>query len=112
MLDWDTQGKCRFAALQSPAGRALLERSGRSPEDISSIVLVEYSESYVKSEAILRIAQRLDIPFALLATLGLLVPLPILNGVYDQVATNRYSFFGQSNECRLSDDRFNERFVQ
>lgn len=31
----------RFAALQSDAGRALLQRCGRAPTDISSIVLVE-----------------------------------------------------------------------
>lgn len=33
--------KTRFAALQSDAGRALLRRAGRAPNDISSIVLVE-----------------------------------------------------------------------
>lgn len=42
MLAWDREepGRFRFAALQSDAGRALLRRSGRSPDDISSIVLV------------------------------------------------------------------------
>jgi predicted DCC family thiol-disulfide oxidoreductase YuxK len=40
MLDWDRRGEFRLAALQSPAGRKLLQRSGRSPDDISSIVLV------------------------------------------------------------------------
>lgn len=37
---WDQEGAYRFAALQSQAGRALLQRSGRRPDDISSIVLV------------------------------------------------------------------------
>jgi DCC1-like thiol-disulfide oxidoreductase len=42
MLDWDKEGIYRYAALQSPAGRALLSRSGRHPgvfcllRDISS----------------------------------------------------------------------------
>ena len=40
MLDWDRAGAFRLAALQSAAGRALLQRSGRDPSDISSIVLV------------------------------------------------------------------------
>jgi hypothetical protein len=31
MLDWDTKGVYRYAALQSPAGKALLMRSGRHP---------------------------------------------------------------------------------
>lgn len=31
----------RFEALQSEAGKKLLMRSGRAPDDISSVVLVE-----------------------------------------------------------------------
>lgn len=31
----------RFEALQSEAGKNLLRRSGRAPDDISSVVLVE-----------------------------------------------------------------------
>ena len=54
MLDWDKAGEYRFAALQSDAGKALLRRSGRREDDISSIVLVEPDASYIKSEAILR----------------------------------------------------------
>ena len=42
MLDQDPgEGRFRLAALQSPAGRRLLAACGRSPDDISSIVLVE-----------------------------------------------------------------------
>lgn len=33
--------RMRFEALQSEAGRKLLQRSGRAPDDISSVVLVE-----------------------------------------------------------------------
>lgn len=31
----------RYEALQSEAGKMLLRRSGRAPDDISSVVLVE-----------------------------------------------------------------------
>jgi predicted DCC family thiol-disulfide oxidoreductase YuxK len=113
MLDWDSNGAYRFAALQSAAGRELLQRSNRSPDDISSIVLVEENISYIKSEAILRIALRLNIPFPILASLGLLFPLGFRDSiVYDQVANNRYSFFGKSNQCRLNDSRFADRFIE
>jgi predicted DCC family thiol-disulfide oxidoreductase YuxK len=47
----------RFSALQSETGKALLERSGRRSDDISSIVLVDEAGSYIKSDAILRISQ-------------------------------------------------------
>ena len=74
-----------MAALQSPAGRTLLQRCGRAPEDISSIVLVEEGRCYIKSEAVRRIGARLGIPFPLLAALAEPFPLPIRDFLYDQV---------------------------
>lgn len=112
MLSWDRQGVYRFAALQSPAGRALLQRSGRAPDDISSIVLVEREGSYVKSAAVLRIATRLRAPLPLVAAaLNSGFPLPFKDFVYDTVANNRYNLFGRTQSCRLSDPRFDDRFL-
>ena len=65
-LNFDTDGQFRFAALQSAAGRALLQRAGRAPNDISSIVLVERDQSFVKSDAVLKIGRKLTNPFPFL----------------------------------------------
>jgi len=67
-LDYDRKGEFRFAALQSEAGRALLQRFGRRPDDISSIVLVDQKGAYIKSEAVLRIAQKLGSLFPLIVS--------------------------------------------
>ena len=110
----DPPGKLRFAALQSTAGRALLRRAGRDPDDISSIVLVEENAAYVKSDAVLRIATYFSanplFPFA--GTLGPVVPTFIRDAFYDAIADNRYDLLGMKDECRLGDDRFDDRFVQ
>ena len=45
---------------------------------------MENDKTYIKSEAILRIGQRLNIPFALLAGLAFLVPKPAADVMYDQ----------------------------
>ena len=111
-LDLDPPGRLRFAALQSDAGRALLRRAGRAPDDISSIVLVEERDAFVKSDAVLRIATYLENPLLPAAgTLGVLVPGFARDAVYDLVANNRYEILGMKDECRLSDDRFEDRFV-
>ncbi len=53
MITLDPEGRSfRMAALQSPAGMRLLKRSGRRPDDISSIVLVEPGEQTVECEAV------------------------------------------------------------
>lgn len=84
-LRLDHKGGLRFAALHSEAGRQLLRRSGRSPDDLSSIVLVEERGSFIKSEAILRIAEHLDAPLPVLAKLGFPFPLFIRDSFYDTV---------------------------
>ncbi|GLC43579.1 hypothetical protein PLESTB_000396000 [Pleodorina starrii] len=112
MLDNDPRGAFRLAALQSPAGRRLLARCGRSPDDLSSIVLVEPHRHFIRSEAILRIGAALRVPLPLLAAFGFPVPLPLRDAFYDAIANNRYSFFGRTGACRLRDaGKFVDRFV-
>ncbi|THG13605.1 hypothetical protein TEA_001272 [Camellia sinensis var. sinensis] len=91
----------RFEALQSEAGKKLLRRSGRAPDDISSVVLVEKQRSYIKSEAVLKIMEYIDLPFPQLAIFLHFVPLFIRDFVYDNVANNRYTFFGRSDSCEI-----------
>ncbi|GFP81447.1 protein argonaute 1 [Phtheirospermum japonicum] len=71
----DRQRNIRFEALQSEAGKKLLQRSGRAPDDISSVVLVEKDRSYIKSEAVLKIMQYINLPFPQLAFFMQFVPL-------------------------------------
>eukprot|EP00252_Welwitschia_mirabilis_P004275 TRINITY_DN14567_c0_g2_i1.p1 TRINITY_DN14567_c0_g2~~TRINITY_DN14567_c0_g2_i1.p1 ORF type:complete len:169 (-),score=20.48 TRINITY_DN14567_c0_g2_i1:135-641(-) len=98
----DTKGKIRYEALQSQAGRKLLVRSGRSPDDISSVVLVEKDRSYIKSEAVLRILSYLDLPYPQISSFLYLFPLLLRDVVYDSIANNRYVIFGRSNSCSIN----------
>ena len=123
MLDWDSpneeRGNFRFAALQSDVGHALLTRSGRKPTDCNSIILaLKDGSTYAKGDAVFRIGQGigrgtvLD-PFAPIAArvASAVVPSVLRDALYDFVAVNRYNWFGEAPECRLWDDRFDERFV-
>lgn len=116
-LDWDPKGKLRFSALQSNVGKALLEANGRNADDISSIVLVTKNGAYIKSDAVLKIAEELTplpvLPLKPVASLGMaLVPKVLRDVIYDGVADNRYSIMGKRDECRFgSEDEFEDRFV-
>jgi len=129
VLDTDNtlDGALRFAALQSDLGKVLLERAGKKPDDISSIVLVECEgqsnnndkelKFYFKSEAVLRIGAKLGnfygiplSPFAKVA--NAFVPMFIRDKIYDTVAKNRYNLMGKKDECRFdADGKFDERFL-
>ncbi len=106
-------GYFRFASLQSTIGKALLQRSGKKSDDISSIVLVTEDKSHFKSDAVLRIASKLDgsFVFPLIGNAGRVLPSFIRNFVYDFVAANRYRF-GESEQCRLDFGEFDDRFFK
>ncbi|GAB2228180.1 hypothetical protein Droror1_Dr00010010 [Drosera rotundifolia] len=99
--DNDRNKTIRYEALQSENGRMLLRRSGRAPDDISSVVLVERDRSYVKSEAVLQIMEYINIPFPQLAFFLRFVPLFIRDYAYDNLANNRYAIFGRSESCEI-----------
>eukprot|EP00892_Ulva_mutabilis_P002621 jgi/Ulvmu1/1235/UM109_0033.1 len=111
VLDWDTAATFRFASLQSDAGRALLKRSGRAPEDISSIVLVSKQRHWIKSTAVLKIAEELKAPVPVLS--ALLQPIPgfVRDSVYKFVSEYRYSIFGEANQCRMMIPEWRARFL-
>eukprot|EP00955_Chlamydomonas_euryale_P057660 356866-Chlamydomonas_euryale.AAC.2 len=113
MLQYDPEGRFRMAALQSAAGRRLLARVGRRPDDISSIVVVEPARldgqgrgsgngggssggrdagrraagvrAYLKSDAVMRIAAGMKDPFPLVSWLGAPLPGFVRDAMYDQV---------------------------
>ncbi|KAL0415335.1 UNVERIFIED_CONTAM: DCC family protein, chloroplastic [Sesamum latifolium] len=99
--DNDRRRNIRFEALQSEAGKKLLQRSGRAPDDISSVVLVEKDRSYIKSEAVLKIMEYINLPFPQLAFFLQFVPLFVRDFVYENIADNRYNFFGRSDSCDI-----------
>lgn len=92
----DPSRSIRYIPLQSESGRKLLRRSGRAPDDISSVVLVEKDRSYIKSEAVLRIMEYLNLPFPQLAIFLKIAPLFLRDFAYDNIANNRYTVFGRS----------------
>ena len=114
MIDWDPQGKLRFAALQSHIGQSLLQEHGRNANDISSIVVVTNDNgALIKSDAVLRLAQELKVPWVEPVKLGLsLLPRFMRDKLFELVYGNRYRIMGKSDECRLDfDGEYDDRFV-
>ncbi|CAH2036500.1 unnamed protein product [Thlaspi arvense] len=99
--DHDQNRSIRFEALQSESGKKLLMRSGRAPDDISSVVLVEKDRSYIKSDAVLKIMKYIDLPFPQLAFFLQFSPLFVRDFLYENVADNRYAMFGRSDSCEI-----------
>jgi len=99
-----------FAPVQSIAGARLMREAGLDPEDARTFLLVSEGNAYVKSDAALRVARFLRMPWRLIAMLRV-VPRPLRDLVYDIVARNRYRWFGRSDTCIVPSEAIRARFV-
>ncbi|MCB0548247.1 MAG: thiol-disulfide oxidoreductase DCC family protein [Phaeodactylibacter sp.] len=110
IIERDPKGVFRFASLQSAAAKNLLEPYPEAPEDISTIVLLENSRMYTRSDAALRAARHL--PGAWPALYGfLIVPRSIRDAVYNWIARNRYRWFGKKDQCMIPTPELRDRFL-
>ncbi|AGT31823.1 thiol-disulfide oxidoreductase [Geobacillus genomosp. 3] len=105
----DRKAVFRFAAQQSAVGQAILAAQGAAGGD--SVILVANGRSYVKSDAILRIGRRLSRPWSWLAAAGFLIPRPLRDGVYHQIAKRRHRLIRKRSHCRLPPPELRSRFL-
>ncbi len=111
IIKHDPKGYFKVGALQSEAGRKVAKRHGIPVEPKSSIVLIEGSRCFTKSDAALRIAAHLSGLWPLLRILSI-IPRPMRDWCYDVVAKNRYRWFGKKNTCMAPSRENVSRFIQ
>ncbi len=109
ILDRDAAQRFDFASIQSNIGQALLYRRGLDA-DLSTIVLLEGGRTYLRSDAVLRIARHLTLPWRL-AYVFWWVPRPLRDAVYSYIAQRRYRWFGQSDVCAVPSASVRARFL-
>ncbi len=115
IIDRDSKGIFKFAALQSEVGQALLKEFGLKTSDsesrtFDSIVAIEGDKVYQKSDAALEIARRMDGIWKIFYVFKI-IPAFLRNPIYDLVARNRYRIFGRTDACRIPTPELKARFL-
>jgi predicted DCC family thiol-disulfide oxidoreductase YuxK len=112
LIDRDRGDALRFASLQSPFARDLLQRLGRAVPsgDPDSVVVVDGTEVRERSDAALHIVRHLPAPWRWLGALRV-VPRPLRDAVYRFVARHRYAVFGRTAQCRVPTPELRRRFL-
>jgi predicted DCC family thiol-disulfide oxidoreductase YuxK len=111
----DPEGRLRFAALQSPYGRAALGRHGHSPDDLDTAVLLldagtPEERCLVRARAILTAVGLLGGIWRVVSWMRV-IPAPLLDLGYRLVARTRYRFFGRAETCVVPDPTLADRFL-
>ncbi|MDQ2049998.1 DCC1-like thiol-disulfide oxidoreductase family protein [Natronolimnohabitans sp. A-GB9] len=107
----DSEAQFYFASLQSDVGQELLADHGLEDYDLESVVLIEGDDCYVKSGAVIRIAQHLGGIYRLLGPFRYL-PRRLRDWVYDLVAEHRYRIFGKKEQCMMPTGNVQERILE
>ncbi|MGB1317861.1 MAG: thiol-disulfide oxidoreductase DCC family protein [Flavobacteriales bacterium] len=100
----------KFASLQSDFGAKTLANLNLPTDYVSSLVLAENGNVFVKSDAALKLAKHLNGLWKIGSVL-LIVPKFIRNPVYDWIAKNRYKWFGKKEVCWIPEEKWKKRFL-
>ena len=99
----------KFASLQSEYGKEIIAKFNLEivPD---SILFFTDDQLYAKSGAVLRISQYLKNPVRLISVFRIL-PIKLMDKIYDIVARNRYKWFGKKDSCRIPTFEEKEKFL-
>jgi len=116
LLEHDDAAVFTFASLQSPVGRAMVERFGGDPNELTTFRVVanhrgNQPQMFSRSSAALFVAGQLGWPWKAAVVAGVL-PTVMLDHVYNVVARNRYRMFGRFEQCLTPRPEFRGRFVE
>ena len=94
----DKNNTIQFASLQSDTAKQILSHLKIDSQKIDSIIFVSNETMFIKSDAAIEIAKRMD-GFPRLLKYFKFIPRAIRDFVYDLIAKNRYRLFGKT--CSL-----------
>ena len=111
IIQRDKKSLIKFAALQSEAGRKLLQRFNLPIDELSSIILIEDGNVFTQSSAALKLCKYLTGLWPLMYGF-IIVPLFLRDGIYKWIAKNRYKWFGKKDHCMIPTPEVRTRFLQ
>lgn len=115
LLRRDRDDRLRFAPLQSDLGRALVERHGGDPDEVSTMYLVsklgtDDERAHRRGPAAVRAIAALGGGWRLFGVLRI-VPALVLNLGYSIVAKLRYRISGRLGACPVPSAESRDKFI-
>jgi predicted DCC family thiol-disulfide oxidoreductase YuxK len=115
LLPRDRQDRFRFAPLQGTFARRALARHGKDARDLNTLgVIADYQEPtehlLTRAAAVLYLLSVVGGVWRLSAVARIL-PMAVLDRVYDFIVAHRYRWFGRYNACPLPPPEQRRKFV-
>ena len=110
VLDHNSAGNIKFAALQSEFGGRVCAEHGIDATELSSLVFIDKGKAYQRSAASSRVASHLDWPYRAGAA-ARIVPRFISDGVYNLIAKHRHRLMPTPEACQIPTPDESARFL-
>jgi predicted DCC family thiol-disulfide oxidoreductase YuxK len=109
-IAYDPGRRFKFGTLQSEPAQRMLRDLHLPTTDYQTFLLLEEGHVSTRSAAVLRVLRQLSWWWPLYYV-GVLVPVPLRNVVYDFVARHRYRWMGRAATCRIPTQEERDRFL-
>lgn len=109
LIKHDTRHNLHFAAQQNQSGQNIMQEL-KILDGNKSVILVKGAAVFYKSDAIIEIAKLITGWPSKLQYISIL-PKSFRNRVYDLIAKNRYSLFGQRTTCFIPSESDKKKFL-
>lgn len=109
VIQRDKEHLFHFAPLQ---GKSAQQQLNAQDLGLDSVVFYDNGHVYKKSIAVLKIASELGAGYRFFSKIASVLPVFILNFLYDFIAKNRYLFFGKKETCRLPTPEERKLFLE
>ncbi|MFV0305185.1 MAG: thiol-disulfide oxidoreductase DCC family protein [Moheibacter sp.] len=110
IIENDNRNMFKFSSLQSEFGQQFLKTNKLPQSEFDSIILLDNTKYYTKSDAALHIGKELKGIYKI-SKLVLILPKFIRDFAYDIIAKNRYKWFGKKESCWLPTPELQEKFL-
>lgn len=111
IIKHDKQHCFKLCSVQSEEGQKILAYFNMPTDKFDTMLYVQGSQHFEKSDAFLKIIKRLGYPWK--AFYGFkIIPIGLRNWMYDRIALNRYSLFGKYDTCILPRKEDRGRFLK
>ncbi len=97
-------GKFGFSPLSSNKANSL-------GTNADSVVLLKNNQEYLKSEAVAEILAEMKFPWSIAGKIIAILPVSLMNLIYDVIASSRYRIFGRKDRCMIPDKDLEKRFL-
>ena len=109
LAEHDSKRRLRFVTLQSRLGREM--EAAATGETLNTVVAKKRGKVFTYSDAVLEILKTIGGPWAILGTLGFVLPRALRDRAYRFIARNRYRWFGKADVCSLPSPALRERMI-